>query len=806
MKKLIILFILCTFVCTTMRAQTGPPACDDFVTLQGKYFQCDGVLFYPLACTYAFQIVYNSNNPYNGYNDLFLSRAGGYGPSTMEYAGNDCVFGYCDFEGCTAAACSTEIVNDLTKIHEMGFNSIRTHVAPGFTNESPDEYTMVEHCFCCPDHCGVSETLEIPGVNGTGTARKCAFILETLQIAHACHLKVFLDVAYDKTLSNETHFDAYMAYLESLAQYISNIQDVEIRQTLAAYIILEEPGTQQPQPAIPKHEICDKVGQMYTLLKENDPEHLVGVGGKDISDVMNWDPGVMKLDFFCPHLYPYPEPDKGEVNSDYAVERVLGEIYWLKNNSTMPWMIGETGFGATDDNLGKTADPIHDGWPWEWDCGDLHYPTDYEHQPKIDGELETAINGEYYTQVTFAQDVLKMVRDCGGSGFTMWDFQEISGATTADIETNGIYPDVNGDCHGLLRHGNPSNKFADDGVSPIEKPVVNLVFLNYLDENGQPPAVDPNGVQPPSNWDNPYNHPTRLNDDVPNGPFHNVTGTITDNNGHDIKNAYVWAFCSLGIPSGEIDEVQDLIYTFTNDLGVYNVNSIDHNPSYGPPKDYIIRIKVSAPGGSVIESSFVPGPDFSTSIIKTDVVTNAEISNITLHNGDNEHYVAWNSITAEDITIQAGATAEFKALQEIQINHDFDANTNSEVHIWCTRIFPECTDFSGYKSPATSNGLQTETAENNNDIELKFMKRPDANSISIEPNPSSGLFWVNYFNVDNTGMQNICIYELTGRKIYETKVTGNSYLLDLSGKPKGVYFVVVIDAQMQNYTQKIIIN
>jgi|WetSurMetagenome_2_1015567.scaffolds.fasta_scaffold373765_2 hypothetical protein len=57
-----------------------------------------------------------------------------------------------------------------------------------------------------------------------------------------------------------------------------------------------------------------------------------------------------------------------------------------------------------------------------------------------------------------------------------------------------------------------------------------------------------------------------------------------------------------------------------------------------------------------------------------------------------------------------------------------------------------------------------------------------------------------------TDMQNISVYELTGRKILETEVTGNAYLLDLSGKPKGVYFVRVTDAQMQNYSQKVIIN
>lgn len=793
MKKLIILLIFCTFVIQDMKAQSGPPVCDDIVTLQGKYFQCGGELFYPLATTYSFHVQYPAS--YTDYDDLYLTRNNGYGPRTF-ISGSPC-FGDCMYEGCDAVSAHNQIVDDLTKMHQMGFNTFRTTFGPSFYDASLPPYFsndefVLKTVSCNGDFSSNPLIIKTDQID-LGRDRMFDFIDEILQIAHDCGLKVFLDIGYNK-LTDDVHFETYKEYLELLALHINSL-DIHKRQTLIAYVILEESGYTQSK--FSKSIVCERVSEMYDILKTTDPSHLVSVGGLGVEDVMNWDPGVMKLDFFCPHLYPYPEPKKGETaNADHSVERILGQLFWLKNNSTLPWVIGECGFGATDDAIGREDTT---GWPFSWGCGQLHYPL-------VNGELETPLNGETYTQTTFAETILAMVRDCGGSGFTMWDFQECWAANPYGIPLGN--PDVNGDALGLLRHGSANNpsQLSDIGL-PIDKPVVS-VFRNYLDANGQPPAIDITGGQPPTNYFDPYNHPTRTNISTPLYQKHHVTGTVEDIDGNPIKDAFVWGFCTLGQLSQYDQEEWDLVYTFTDNVGAYSLNSIDHFPGYIGDKDFIVEVKISAPGASVENPNTWGNISSVYDVVleKSNILSNAVFNGITVPSYQDRDFLAWNSITAEDITIQPYATSEFKALAEIQLNAEFNANFNSEVHLWCTQMFPECSTFVNYKGPVSDVTAKKENVENSGEIELRFQKKPDPNSFVVSPNPSTGVFLVEYFSEDQSYLKSIVLYEITGRKIQEYSVTGGNFKIDLSEKNQGVYFIKAIDTQNREYIKKLILN
>ena len=137
----------------------------------------------------------------------------------------------------------------------------------------------------------------------------------------------------------------------------------------------------------------------------------------------------------------------------------------------MPWIIGETSFAAIDD---------------EW------YGSADRHYPEVNGELDGSLNGEHFNQKSYAQEMLAYVRDCGGSGFSWWEFQELSWGNPTD------------DGYGLLRHGEAITDY-----SAIRKPVVDA-FENYLDVNGEPPAPNPANAIPPPNYYDPNNFDARF--------------------------------------------------------------------------------------------------------------------------------------------------------------------------------------------------------------------------------------------------------------------------------------------------------
>ncbi|HLG41425.1 MAG TPA: T9SS type A sorting domain-containing protein, partial [Chitinophagaceae bacterium] len=73
-------------------------------------------------------------------------------------------------------------------------------------------------------------------------------------------------------------------------------------------------------------------------------------------------------------------------------------------------------------------------------------------------------------------------------------------------------------------------------------------------------------------------------------------------------------------------------------------------------------------------------------------------------------------------------------------------------------------------------------------------------SISIFPNPSSSIF-----NVESSQkISQIEIYDVLGKIIYQSQPSSPKFEIDLSDKPKGIYFVKII-SDYKNYIQKVII-
>ncbi len=74
--------------------------------------------------------------------------------------------------------------------------------------------------------------------------------------------------------------------------------------------------------------------------------------------------------------------------------------------------------------------------------------------------------------------------------------------------------------------------------------------------------------------------------------------------------------------------------------------------------------------------------------------------------------------------------------------------------------------------------------------------------ILVFPNPSNGIFTV---NINNEKAAQIIIYNTMGEKIYQSKLYNQEFEIDLSSKPKGMYFYKLLFTDNEIVTGKLII-
>jgi hypothetical protein len=743
--------------------------CDDFVTIKGRYFNCGGSIFYPLLTAYGFdivQIVDHATLP----NQYFLSRQQHYGPIQPDA-----------FEGSTEQEWTDQITHDLQAIHQMGFNGFRTHWGAGFEyrggsdgfheNGSFLPGDFVQRSFCI--NCGWGGTCfkisTDPTVNDPFRARYFELMKQMLTIAHACSLKVIFDVGYGP-ITTPAHFADYKNYITLLGQFIHSLNP-DLQKTLIAYAIVEEPQYEdQHGTFFNKYNICIETTQMYDALKGADPNHLITLGGGEPTSLIDWDLGVMKFDFISPHPYPNDTKFDYEGNNDQSVERVKRDIYWLYKNATYPWIIGETGFMAIDDWVSVFDPP--------------GTPSRTKHFPDANGELETPINGEAYTQKKYAHDILEMVRNCNGAGFTWWEFQE---------EWEGDFG------YGLLRHGEAFNDLAT-----MKKPVV-TEFESYLNSAGEPPTISSGGCPIPSTYYDSYLH-TQLNPSM-TGEIH---GTVSNKyTQKKIGNAYVMGKVHVGVkPNG--DDIYDSFLTYT-----YPNSSADEGKFSLVPYDYILPIEntfmdlqISAVGSERNERGenilgvnpsnlgISLNEDFglASNLVNFDL----NVEGVTISVPNNESYRAYSSINVNNVTAEPHSTTDFFSGNYIDII-DSHLEKESEVLFHIGPSWPNCS----YYDPSLYLRLSSMGNSINNknySIELSFIKN---GNLSVYPNPTSGITSVYFSNqiLKNISLDLLNVYG----EIINTLIVSNGQSIDLTYLPKGIYMLRSINNN-EITSQKIILN
>ena len=519
-----------------------------------------------------------------------------------------------------------------------------------------------------------------------------------------------------------------------------------------------------PSPDFTKKIICNATEQLYTALKTHDPDHLITIGLILDYDIMLWDPGVIKFDFISPHVYPFPVPGNSnplfEASADMAVERVKSLILWWKNICPYPWIIGEIGFMAN---------------------GIDHYPVLSTDPLKVWGELENPIAGETYTQRNFASTLLKWVRDCGGSGFSWWEFQDVSWANFGLLKKNGE---------------------AFTNFSTLRKPVVDE-FENYLDINGQPPPAIPADVSRPPLYYDMSNH-AHFNSNT-----NYIHGIVKDQDTNEpVKDAYISAttFIHDWTNDGPPNEDKWHSYqTFTHEDGSFTAIPYDYFLPLG--RNLLTDLVITSTGSSRIQRGGNNWGINSGPIINNDVYllkrnTDKQISNLTVASANNTLFQSFNSLTTKNLTINAGATADLLARNEINILHDFDAHSGSEVLIHLGNVFPDCNEYTSYARLSNNTVTQVNFSDQSTskEIILNFINK---SFYSISPNPNNGIFDIRFESVPND-VNNIKVFNVFGELDYSVDTYDKILRINLNSFSKGVYFIAV-DSEKTRSVKKIII-
>ncbi len=749
-----------------------------FVRLDGKQFKDEnGNNFYPMVMNYGVDIVRDVSSNY------YFSPSHAYNTTNVY----ECSMGPL-FQACSI----TEMQNDFNYIASMGFNAVRiTGLINPRYNGTQLEFTTYD------DQAGVTTyyPLDPTNPNDPGMAILLPFYDMVLSLANstvnsatsqAAPLKVIFLLTGQESSFDSNVISAYNDFLAAISLHLASAAN---NNALFAYDLINEPAYHVIYPFKTKQQACDMINTWYTTYKTYDPNHLVTLGSSGHGDVFSFDPGIIKVDFLSAHEYTswlaqYEDRSLPAIQQRMRT-RTANNYYWMKENSPVPWMIGETGFRATDPSVVS-----------DW------------FGKNLDGSLSDLDDYANYS--------LQISCNCGASGYSWWDYQD---GHYADVSDLASYP---GNFTGLLLWNYAPS-------TPAEKPVVST-FRTYTPAvTGTCPVDRTPAYDASTLYYNPYQHP------YPDSKT--ITGTITDQDGNPIKDAVIGAQTAAIDDDGVFH--YDYHYTFSDDNGHFECipyNYFFTTTSFPPPSPpvlpidvFILSMVVSASGTETkrfIDPSFIsfwcyanaqpnpnhdpcetmPAPNSNAAITlqRIKFTYDNNISNITVASGT-RNFKGYNSLTTTDITVQNGAVSDFTAGNEVHLLPGFDANAGSEVHIYNTPTSADCSDYSSFLwEIRTGNNSQQDNHQGSqtNEIELSFKKPFGNGALVVTPNPGTGQFTVRLSD-DSKMMRHIEICNVMGEKVYSSIINSQSAIINLDLN-EGVYFIKA-ETQTGSYFQKIII-
>ncbi len=772
-----------------------------YITLQGKqFYDQSGNPFYPVVCNYVLELAYDPvNNPVHSplqVGDFVLQPYCSYGSNPG--SSNPNFSTYDDYNGNITglfAKGPDRIKADFMKIKEMGFNTVRL-----FGLDFTKDNTTGGH-FYTREYPNVVTDLDIPVTYPYSSNSNFQNVIlpkihQLLDIADTADLNVIF-LSGRKYLSNTSaNATDYANYLSALSTSLNN------RAELLAYDLdneahwftgYNENGSWITPRTTVKNDICNYTAQWKATIKAADTHHLVTMNNTTMNgDIFDYDPAVMSLDFNSYHLYPFLKnfawlyPTYSSANSiatrQAALNVIEAQMYWLHNNSSMPWMIGEIGVSAYSTSAYISGDNCAVGnysvVPWVW--------------------------GTYADQTDFALQTQQMVKNYEGCGYSWWSFMESNWVSCS-------YPDAFDGKHlDLLNLGDPSYNsgtgvFSYTGTG-LEKPLVDDAFGINTVTTANAPADEP------ASYYTPYGGSSATN--------YTVAGTISDGNG-TIKDAIIKGGNNDNLHLVEFPYQKFEVFTFSHENGTFQlVAPFTHVYSTTDPtldfSRFVGDIKYSASAASVgtfncsglpslpSGGSNITNQTFAVLTRHANVFDNSvgSVSSYTVNSGNSpatktgRHVLELNTVTVTNT-----GTADFHASVEVDLKPGFESVTGSQTVVYIAPVDFNCNELTSpvYKTDETNELSKEDLVQKS--IEVSYGLLPT--SVRLLPNPASDVIFI---ETDAAANCNIEIANATGNAVYKNSILiDKPFPISVSSFASGCY-VVTVDALGKTEHFNLIVN
>ena len=460
MKYSIFIIIFILFSCSKIKENYTPEIDTDgnfanYISMDGKIFKDGEQDFYPVIMNYSMDV---HSKKTDSTVSFIASPRGGYHP---EY-GNE--------EGKSMEPWSKDpekllsiIGAHFTSIKDMGFNSLRL---TGFT--STDTYNNGKgfHTWSKIDISNSDEG------NQNIKNGMVPLLKQILHLAEENQLRVILLLS-----AIETQPDNQLNFYSKIAASLKN------EKALMAYDFYNEP-LYFDKGNYTKKETKAFVESYNKSIKKVSPNHLTTIGLSHYKIVSEWDPELMDVDFLSFHLYPYWSKHLDKL------ERFEAKFYWISQNITKPWIIGETGL-----NTAEGCEPLN----WSW--------------------------GNYEEQLEFMNYSLKLNRMAGASGYSWWTFQDMR------FPPGKIEGTCNVTDYGLVnrKQGTFTNSKGEKILGKLKHKNEDLPFTNFINDHPYQPSF----------WDKSLT-PDKVYYNIDYLPYENIAkGKVINEKSEPIANAIV---------------------------------------------------------------------------------------------------------------------------------------------------------------------------------------------------------------------------------------------------------------------------
>lgn len=702
------------------------------VTIEGKDFKIGDDDFYPVVCNYHVSMLYETSGT-----DFFFS------PIIDD---DDDDIWLRDYECDDNTTCIEQMRNHLQQLKSMGFNTVRL---VGFVPKYSMHRQFVIPCKSAAGVGGpiVNYLMTGPDFEDHVSLNLFNFYKDFLNLAYEEDIKVIMLGASKKfpEWTFEYHED-YPKLLAALGEFIYTNCTPEEKSALLAYDLANEPWTDDNLENWPESNdycykkafICSSQNNWYDVLKSSDPEHLITLGGHGHKDIYEWDLSILKLDFISPHIYPQTKSHEPESERlQCQIDRVKGVIYWIGQNSPMPWIIGETAYAA---NTTATGDPFTQG--------------------SLDDQQE------------YASQTLEAVKANGGSGYSWWVYQNLN------------WSNMN-ESYGLLQSG---NCFPLPCTS-LEKPMI-TEFKTF----------DPSSIAysptKPANYYNPYNYD--MSGVNPSSEV--ITGTVVDEFGYPIKNAVIYAHTTIAdwpfhyTFTNEDGYFELLPYdTDESAFGWPRFATIKNLKISASGAERVLW------GSDLPDSDSIYINNGATYILNQNKFyyeLNSEDQIISESKPD--LLKAWNIVTANNLQIYSGVEGDISSRSEVHFTGETNISFGSEVHIFNTETFADCACFTGDFRSMTYTSIVNAESENKSkfsttkSIDVVFELTDQYIIARIFPNPARSEITIEISgNPDFDNGYTATLTNTLGKRIRTIKLKNSQTKISIVGLSEGLYTITI---------------